>query len=331
MTTLSICMIVRNEQKNLPRFFKSIQGLADEIIVVDTGSKDRTKQIVAREPKAKLLEMKWDNDFSKARNVSLQAATKEWILVLDPDEKVEDHREIRSLLGESGKAAFHIKIRNMQPKGSLTQFEDSYLIRLFRNQPYHRFVGRIHEQISPSIHAENGEVGLSQAMIVHYGYIDDKVQGNQSRRARNLALLQKELTDNPTDFYYLFHMGLAHKVIDTDEAKKFFEQSLSHGKKQDMPEQIEEQIHMRLAQIALEEYDNGQAILHAKKSLAINPMNLISRVCLVTAQIGAHAFVQAIPNLKLVLAQGKNKLPNPQDFERMLVLCQQQVVKSQSN
>ena len=85
---------------------------------------------------------------------------------------------------------------------------------------------------------------------------------------------------------------------------------------------------MRLAQIHLEDYEHGQTIINAQKSLAINPMNLISRVCLVTAQVAAHGFLQSIPHLEIIVTQGENLLPNPEDFKRLLELCRVQASKS---
>ena len=85
MKTLSLCMITKNEEKNLSRCLDSIKDIVDEIIIVDTGSTDKTVEI-AKSYGAHIYHYDWNNDFSKARNVSLQKATKDWILVLDADE-----------------------------------------------------------------------------------------------------------------------------------------------------------------------------------------------------------------------------------------------------
>ena len=87
--TLSLCMIVKNEEANLGRCLESVKGVADEIIIVDTGSTDRTVEI-ARQHGAKIVSHQWDDDFAVARNVSLRAATSDWILVLDADEALDE-------------------------------------------------------------------------------------------------------------------------------------------------------------------------------------------------------------------------------------------------
>ena len=85
---LSVCMIVKNEEEVLERCLQSIHGIADEIIIVDTGSTDNTKQIATKYTD-KFYEIKWENDFSKARNYAASKASGEWILVIDADEYVD--------------------------------------------------------------------------------------------------------------------------------------------------------------------------------------------------------------------------------------------------
>ena len=104
--TLSLCMIVKNEEANLGLCLESVKGVADEIIIVDTGSTDRTVEI-ARRYGAKISSYKWDDDFAAARNVSLQSATSNWIMVLDADEALaeEDRGRLRALLRQEGPTA----------------------------------------------------------------------------------------------------------------------------------------------------------------------------------------------------------------------------------
>src|SRR3989338_5500840 len=86
--TISLCMIVKNEEKYLEQCLNSVKDIADETIIVDTGSTDKTKEI-AKKFKARVFDFKWSDDFSEARNESLKHATKEWILVLDADEIID--------------------------------------------------------------------------------------------------------------------------------------------------------------------------------------------------------------------------------------------------
>ena len=87
MPTISLCMIAKNEEKYLEQCLNSVKGLADEIIIVDTGSTDRTKEM-AKNFNARIFDFKWIGDFSAARNESIRHAAKEWILVMDADEVI---------------------------------------------------------------------------------------------------------------------------------------------------------------------------------------------------------------------------------------------------
>ena len=82
---ISLCMIVKNEEEYLPRCLENIKDIVDEIIIVDTGSTDKTVEI-AKSYGAKVYYFKWNNNFSEARNVSLKYATKDWILILNVDD-----------------------------------------------------------------------------------------------------------------------------------------------------------------------------------------------------------------------------------------------------
>ena len=97
--TISLCMIVKDEEKFLPTCLESVKGYVDEIIIVDTGSTDRTIEI-ARRYNAKIYCHAWENSFSKARNYSLKYATGDWILILDADEEIErkDAYKLRNVI-----------------------------------------------------------------------------------------------------------------------------------------------------------------------------------------------------------------------------------------
>src|SRR3989344_1922813 len=96
--TISLCMITKNEENLLKNCLNNIKDTVDEIIIVDTGSADNTKE-TARKFNAKIFDFKWGDNFSEARNFSLQKATQEWILVLDADEKISnfDLEKIKNL------------------------------------------------------------------------------------------------------------------------------------------------------------------------------------------------------------------------------------------
>ena len=114
MDTLSVCIIARNEEANLTRCLKSIKSIADEIILIDTGSTDNTINI-AQEFNAKIIKFPWNDDFSSARNKALEIASKDWILYIDCDESLDNSQvsELKDMLNDSLYLGFRLKLINI--------------------------------------------------------------------------------------------------------------------------------------------------------------------------------------------------------------------------
>lgn len=234
MPTLSACLIVKNEEKVLVRCLESVRGVADEIIVVDTGSTDRTVEI-ARKFGAKVYHAEWTHDFAAARNVSLSKATGDWILVLDADEVLDPASApmLKKVLLSGNVPGrirmYYLREINYLMKGDLAQESSEHQnMRLFPNRPDIRYVGRIHEQVkyigrdpeawktmSPGApEPDDGtliERFTTPLLLHHYGYISEEWD-RKDRDARNLALLQKAIVETPDDPFTHFNLGchLAH-------------------------------------------------------------------------------------------------------------------------
>src|SRR3989344_2193313 len=121
--TISLCMITKNEEKYLGQCLDSVKELVDEIIILDSGSTDKTKEI-AKKFKAKMLDFKWNDDFSEARNESLKHATKDWILVLDADEIIEkdDLEKIKEIVKDKENDGFQFLQKNYTNDSSIAGF-----------------------------------------------------------------------------------------------------------------------------------------------------------------------------------------------------------------
>jgi tetratricopeptide (TPR) repeat protein len=202
MPRISAAMIVRDEETVLADCLRSIRNEVDEIVVTDTGSTDRSRDIAVAFG-ARVLERPWDDDFSAARNHSLEAATGDWILYIDADERLEAPKRgvLRWTVARPGMAALLIRL---QPQEGFTTYLEA---RLFRRDPRIRFKGRIHEQIWPDIEAlcaaERLGVGRCAASIIHVGY-----DGDLSRKhKRNLPLLEQAVAENPRRVYCWWHLG----------------------------------------------------------------------------------------------------------------------------
>jgi tetratricopeptide (TPR) repeat protein len=202
---LSAALIVRNEEEFLDSCLASLQGFVDEIVVVDTGSTDATKEI-ARAHGARVFDFPWNDDFSRARNRALDLARGEWILYIDADERIlsGDFAGIRPQLQDPSFAAYHV---SLNPKTGLTSYR---ILRLFRNHSTIRFLGVIHENIWPSLTryvARTGQrVGEVELMLEHRGY-----EGDQARKnARNLPLLKQAVERDPARIYAWCHLADVH-------------------------------------------------------------------------------------------------------------------------
>lgn len=199
--TLSVCLIVKNEESVIGRALASVQGLADEIIVIDTGSTDNTVAIAASYG-AQVFHHPWSDDFSAARNAGLERVSCDWILVLDADERVSAAMADRlpEALRNERADAYLTRVVNYENGVAISA---GAVVRLFRNRPQYRFCGRVHEQISTSIIAAGGTILPLPVEIQHFGYTASE-DVRKNRRERNLRLLQKAIdeSDGGSDLSY---------------------------------------------------------------------------------------------------------------------------------
>lgn len=205
--SVSLCLIVKNEEANLADCLASVGELASEIVVVDTGSSDRTKEIAAQHG-AKVFDFPWVDSFAAARNESLRHATGEWIFWMDADDRLdgENRQKLRSLLQHlpATNVAFSMKCLCLPDPvtGTPTMVDH---VRLFRNHPEIRWKYRVHEQILPAIRRTGGEVRFADVIIQHTGYQDRALRGRKLER--DLRLLKMENQEQPDDPFTLFNLG----------------------------------------------------------------------------------------------------------------------------
>src|SRR3954469_24000298 len=206
--TLSLCMIVRDEESMLPRCLESVKDAVDEIVIVDTGSTDRTVEI-AESFGAKVLHHEWTGDFGTARNVSFDAATSDWIVYLDADEVLYDGEapRLRALTKRTWREAFFLVEDNHT--GDLEDGTSVHhnALRVFRNRPEYRFKGRIHEQIAHSLPGFLVErIESTDVRLEHFGYLG-VVREEKDKSRRNLELLQRQLEENGETPFLHFNLG----------------------------------------------------------------------------------------------------------------------------
>uniref|UniRef100_UPI0025EFB51D glycosyltransferase family 2 protein n=1 Tax=Anaerovibrio sp. TaxID=1872532 RepID=UPI0025EFB51D len=171
---VSACAITKNEEKNMPQWLTCMKNVADEIIVVDTGSTDNTVAL-AKAAGAKLYHFDWINDFAAAKNYAIEKATGDWIIFLDADEWFTDavQKNVRSELErfDRDKTVGCLLCRqvNIDADDNNRPIPTTLMPRIFRNSPYIRYVGAIHEQVVNS-QGNKKMVFADKLEFLHTGY-----------------------------------------------------------------------------------------------------------------------------------------------------------------
>lgn len=192
---ISLCVICKNEEQNIKKCLNGVSAIVNEMIVVDTGSTDRTVEI-AKQSGAQVFHYEWDNNFSNAKNYALEQAKNDWIIFLDADEYIlpKDARKIVRIILEierrdNSADAFVLKHISVDDKRGLV-IETNNLIRVFRRSTL-RYRRAIHE----SLYKKGGLINIADATqsdvaIYHSGYSFDRME---MKAERNLELLKNEL------------------------------------------------------------------------------------------------------------------------------------------
>ncbi|HIK26538.1 MAG: tetratricopeptide repeat protein [Oscillatoriaceae bacterium SKYG93] len=201
---LTLCMLVKNEEATLPACLGSVKDVVDEIVVLDTGSSERTSDI-AKDFGARVYTCEWSNDFAVARNQSLKYATGDWILVLDADEVLVP--EVIPQIKEAIQNDRFILINLIRHEVGAAQSPYSLVSRLFRNHPDIYFSHPYHASVDDSIikilEQEKDRwlvVTLSAVAIKHYGY-ESKVIASRDKFKIAQQAMEAYLKTHPNDIY----------------------------------------------------------------------------------------------------------------------------------
>jgi glycosyltransferase involved in cell wall biosynthesis len=201
-------MIVQNEADYLERCLSSAANIVSEVIVVDTGSTDKSQEIAKRFG-ASVITVPWEDDFAKARNEGLKQATKKWILVLDADEELEepDDEYLNHLMQQEDVYGYFVKMKNYVGTLSTGEYVIDSVCRLFRNHPAIRFTSSIHEEVPPAILTiPDARIEFSEITVRHYGYLDEVIH-RKKKNVRNLKIIQGALKRNPHDLRLQYALG----------------------------------------------------------------------------------------------------------------------------
>lgn len=214
MTSISLCMIVRDEAARLERCIASVRGVVDEIVVVDTGSRDDTVRIAERAG-ARVAHETWREDFSEARNASLALARSDWALVLDADERLSlstsspqaARAALETFAARQPRSLGRVLVRNFDGASELSRVAIARFLPLHAGAQFH---GRIHEQVR----LRNGEAPArvdTGLVIEHEGYSQEALR-ERGKLQRNIALLERWTREAPDDSYAWYQLGRTRSV-----------------------------------------------------------------------------------------------------------------------
>jgi glycosyltransferase involved in cell wall biosynthesis len=310
MATISLCAIAKNEQNNIARCIDSVKKYVDEVIVVDTGSSDKTVAI-AENMGAKVFSYQWADDFAAARNFALDQASGDWIVFLDADEYFEPDKSVnlpavvRKVHGNRKIDAVCILMKHMEKLGGPT-IAHTQIVRLFRHSRSIRYQGRIHEAIfkqgrSPVV----VYIPESTLAIRHTGYSQSTLP---EKARRNLPLLEQEVTDHHTNCLTYYYLSQSHILLHQyDQAAQYALKSLENNK-----EILASTVHHKpyifyiRSMIFLNEYQTDQVSLMVKEALQKYPDHPEILHCSGVYQLKLGHYVQALAFLKQALVANQN-------------------------
>lgn len=234
---LSICIIAKNEEKNIERCLKCLEPYGFEIIVVDTGSVDATWEI-ASQYASSVYDFEWCNDFATAKNFAISKASNEFVMVIDSDEYLEsiDLGKLLRLLGKNPDKVGRIQRRNTFSRNNRQQENVEWINRIFSKNKFH-YEGRIHEQVT-ALDGQAYEMYEAPVEILHSGY-DLTEEERKAKAERNSTLLLQELEQlrcdantNPRSAeqipYIIYQLGKSYYMAgDYTKACEYFSEGLS--------------------------------------------------------------------------------------------------------
>jgi len=278
--TVSLCMIVKNEIKHLARCVNSVKSIVDEMIVVDTGSTDRTKDI-AKVFGAKVYDFEWNDDFSEARNFSISKASGKWSLIMDADEAISslDYNKFKKIIEKSKQVAYQFTTRNYTLLFNMIGWsanDEKYIdenagvgwtpsdkVRLFPNEPGVRFEYPIHELIEPSLKKTGIEVKKCKIPIHHYGKLNQKKSDDKDELYYQIG--RKKLDEMGDDEVALCELAIQAETLGKHEESIELWERLIKIK----PETALAFVNMGTAYAKLGKYE--KAVSAASRALEIDP------------------------------------------------------------
>ena len=283
--SVSLCMIVKNEEKYLAKCLQNIKPILNEIVIVDTGSSDRTKDLAIAYG-ANVYDFEWIDDFAAARNFSISKAKSDWIMVLDADEVIspKDFDKLRKILSDKSQktSAYSLTTRNYCNKPNTVTWvpNDGFYpeeekgfgwlpsekVRIFRNKDAVKFEGAVHEMVDQVLKRKNKSVKKCSIPVHHYGTLNTKELDQKGRLYYNIGL--KKIQENGNDINALREVAVqATELCENDEALRLWEKYLAL--KPDPHSTSEAFVNMGAIYMRMNDYD--RALFAAENAVNSDP------------------------------------------------------------
>lgn len=319
---VSVCIIAKNEEKHIEACLEHLKPYHMEIVVVDTGSTDRTKEIALKYTD-KVFDFVWIDDFSAARNFCAQKATNDWILAIDCDEYIEkiDMDLLKAFMEKDHKNAGKIRRRNIARRhnGEITYVDEE--ITRFYHRDFYQFAYPIHENVVPLRKTERRLASVSVPIeAIHYGYNIDE-EAMKAKQERNLKLLYRALENETTrDAYTYFQIGQSEQVLGNfDKAIEYYHKCLDQDEDLDL-----QYVNTCIVQLAttyaqIDEPQKAVELLEAYKDKVKNARFVYTYAL---ALLGVEEFLKALIQFVLVCT-----LPDRESLGEDLGYCYQCIIK----
>ncbi len=298
---LSLCMIVKNEEEYLETCLKSIKDIVNEIIIIDTGSTDNTKEIASRFTSI-IFDFEWNNSFSDARNFALKKASSEWIIMLDADECIDrvNKQKLVKLLKNPSEIAYMLHFRSDVRKSGAGSVIINAHPRLFKNRAGIFFKGRVHEQIIHSVAKAGGNIALSDVTIEHKGYAPD-VFSSRKKIERNINLLNLEVSEDPGNSFAWFNLGESYSLnMSWEPAIEAYNRALTAGP---LPAANRGLLHQNLATAYLHSNRYIDALEQSDMALELVPALTSPHLVKAEAAKSLERFDLAVSELNTVISK----------------------------
>lgn len=300
-------MIVRDEESHLDECLKSIVDEVDEIVIVDTGSLDRTCDIASRYG-SRIFSFRWTGDFAAARNYALNQASGDWILYIDADERliVPTRGALREAVQQKDMVAFSVRF---QPRMHFTPYQE---IRLFRRDARIRFKGIIHETIRPDLQivmqSDDKKLGASGIGIRHVGYDGEML----AKYRRNLPLLEEAVKATPGRVFLWADMAEALAGLGRNkDAKHACWRAVELGAASHEPKQKCDAILAWRRLIVLSADEPDRAVELARRASTLYPDSLSLQFDLAQALYAARLVNEVFPILDTLTAIDAETILDP--------------------